>query len=53
MRFLRDRRSIAAEIAQDLEPGDMLITLGAGDVTKIGPVVLKELEKLRGVLLEN
>jgi UDP-N-acetylmuramate--alanine ligase len=53
VRFLGDRRSIAAEIAQDLEPGDMLITLGAGDVTKIGPVVLKELEKLRGVLLEN
>jgi UDP-N-acetylmuramate--alanine ligase len=53
VRFLGDRMSIAAEIAQDLESGDMLITLGAGDVTKLGPAVLEELERRRGVLLEN
>ncbi len=52
-RFLGDKTTIAAEIAQDLEQGDMLITLGAGDVTKLGPAVLEELEKRQGVLLEN
>jgi hypothetical protein len=31
----------------------MLITLGAGDVTKLGPVVLEELKKREGVLLED
>ncbi len=53
VRFLKDRSLIASEIAEELEPGDMLITLGAGDVTKLGPAVLKELEKRKGVLLEN
>jgi UDP-N-acetylmuramate--alanine ligase len=53
VRFLGDRSNIAVEIANDLQPGDMLITLGAGDVTKLGPVVLEELEKREGVLLED
>ena len=32
-------------MAGDLEPGDMLITLGAGDVTRMGPEILNELRK--------
>jgi len=46
-------KEIAVEIANDLQPGDMLITLGAGDVTKLGSVVLEELKKREGVLLED
>jgi UDP-N-acetylmuramate--alanine ligase len=45
VRFLPDRQTIAAEVAKDLKPGDMLITLGAGDVTRIGPEILEELRK--------
>ena len=52
-RFLGDRSGIALQIAEELEPGDMLITLGAGDVTKIGPQILEQLEKKRGASIEN
>lgn len=45
VRFLPDKQSIPKEVAADLQPGDMLITLGAGDVTRIGPEILRELEK--------
>ena len=45
VRFLADREAIPREIAGDLEPGDMLITLGAGDVTRMGPEILNELRK--------
>ncbi|AFM27330.1 UDP-N-acetylmuramate--L-alanine ligase [Desulfomonile tiedjei] len=45
VRFLPDRQAIPAEVAKDLKPGDMLITLGAGDVTRIGPEILEELRK--------
>lgn len=44
-RFVTDRRSIAAQLARELEPGDMIITLGAGDVTQLGPEILEELQK--------
>ncbi len=37
-------KSVPGEVAADLQPGDMLITLGAGDVTRLGPEILKELE---------
>lgn len=49
-RFLGERGSIARDVAGDLEPGDMVITLGAGDVTKIGPEILEELSKKDGAL---
>ena len=45
VRFLEDREGIPGEVAGDLEPGDMLITLGAGDVTRMGPEILNELRK--------
>jgi UDP-N-acetylmuramate--alanine ligase len=44
-RFLWDRRTIAAQVAKDLEPGDMVITLGAGDVTIFGAEILEELRR--------
>ncbi|MBM3299090.1 MAG: UDP-N-acetylmuramate--L-alanine ligase, partial [Deltaproteobacteria bacterium] len=44
-KFLGDRRLVPAQVAKDLEPGDLLITLGAGDVTNIGPEILEELRE--------
>ena len=45
VRFLGDRELIATEVANDLKSGDMLITLGAGDITNLGPEILEELRK--------
>ncbi|HTY26177.1 MAG TPA: UDP-N-acetylmuramate--L-alanine ligase [Desulfomonilaceae bacterium] len=47
-KFLDDEALIAAEVTRDLKPGDMLITLGAGDVTNRGPEILEELRKREG-----
>jgi UDP-N-acetylmuramate--alanine ligase len=44
VRFLPDKDSIPSEICRDLEPGDLVITLGAGDVTQLGPRILEELK---------
>jgi UDP-N-acetylmuramate--alanine ligase len=48
VRFLGDPKSIAAEVVNDLKPGDMVITLGAGDITNLGPQILDELGKREG-----
>jgi UDP-N-acetylmuramate--alanine ligase len=45
VRFLSDRALIPEEIASDLKPGDTLLTLGAGDVTNLGPKIVEELRK--------
>jgi UDP-N-acetylmuramate--alanine ligase len=36
---------VAEEVAKDLQEGDMLITLGAGDVTRLGPEIVEALRK--------
>jgi len=38
-----ERRTLAAAIAKRLEPGDVVITLGAGDITRTGPELLEQL----------
>jgi len=38
---LEDAKNIALQL---LEPNDALLTMGAGDVTKLGPQILKELD---------
>jgi UDP-N-acetylmuramate--alanine ligase len=45
VRFMPDRTAIAEQIAEDLLPGDLIITLGAGDVTALGPEILEALRK--------
>jgi len=45
VRFLPDKETVPVEVCRDLQPGDMLITLGAGDVTHLGPRILEELRK--------
>lgn len=43
VRFEPDRDAVPGLLAGLAEPGDLVITLGAGDVTELGPRVLEEL----------
>ena len=47
MLYHPDRASAAAFVAGVLLPGDVVITMGAGDVTAIGPELLTLLEGTR------
>jgi UDP-N-acetylmuramate--alanine ligase len=40
---LADRRAVAAEVAAQARGGDVVFTMGAGDVTALGPAVLAAL----------
>lgn len=42
-RYLADRVEAARGLADEARPGDLLLTVGAGDVTQMGPVVLERL----------
>jgi len=35
-----DRAKLTADVAALLQPGDLLLTMGAGDVTRVGPEIL-------------
>jgi UDP-N-acetylmuramate--alanine ligase len=35
-----DRRALAGRVAHDVQSGDVVLTLGAGDVTRVGPDLL-------------
>lgn len=43
--YVPRRIKVIPELTELLQPGDLLITMGAGDVTAIGPQLLGELEK--------
>ncbi len=43
MRYLGDEAEPAVRIAADSAPGDLIATLGAGDVYKVGEAVLEVL----------
>jgi UDP-N-acetylmuramate--alanine ligase len=45
VRLLPDRKTIPSEVCRDLREGDMVITLGAGDVTQLGPMIVEELRR--------
>jgi UDP-N-acetylmuramate--alanine ligase len=38
-----DLGAVPARVASLTRPGDIVITLGAGDVTKLGPLILERL----------
>ena len=38
--FVRNRGELARLVAPELKPGDMVLTLGAGDITQTGPEIL-------------
>ncbi len=46
-RFIPDHLAAARQLARDAREGDILFTMGAGDVTDMGPVIVRELEKNR------
>ena len=37
------RDALASALAASVVPGDLVLTVGAGDVTKVGPALLDEL----------
>nr|WP_304515657.1 UDP-N-acetylmuramate--L-alanine ligase [Cellulomonas sp. JZ18] len=43
-RFVPDRHAAAHAVARLARPGDLVLTVGAGDVTELAPVVLAALE---------
>ncbi len=42
--FESDRRSLGRKVLAQLKPGDVVVTLGAGDITRLGPELLRELQ---------
>ena len=44
-RYVERRQEVVPYLASKLEPGDLLLTMGAGDVTAIGPEVLQTLKE--------
>jgi UDP-N-acetylmuramate--alanine ligase len=47
-RFLPDRTQIAPVIARIAAPGDVVLTMGAGDVTALGPQLVEALRRRLG-----
>jgi UDP-N-acetylmuramate--alanine ligase len=47
-RFLPDRTQIAPMIARIAQPGDVVLTMGAGDVTVLGPQLVEALRRRLG-----
>ena len=43
--LLRDMHAVPAMLAPELQAGDVVLVLGAGNINRIAPMVLKELEK--------
>ena len=43
VRFVAERRDVPPAAAAAARPGDLVLTMGAGDVTRLGPLILAEL----------
>ena len=42
VRYVRTLEELVAALAEELAPGDVLLTLGAGSITRVGPLWLEE-----------
>jgi UDP-N-acetylmuramate--alanine ligase len=47
-RFLPDRAAVPAAVAGLAKPGDLVLTMGAGDVTALGPLIVAALRERAG-----
>ncbi len=45
VKFVADRNRIVEELAGALRPGDMVLTLGAGDIYRVGEALVEKLQK--------
>jgi len=45
VRFVADLDAVPAALVPDLQPGDLVITLGAGNVSSLGPKLLAAIER--------
>ncbi len=43
--FIKGRRSVLGQLEKVLKPGDLLITMGAGDITSVGPQLIERLSE--------
>lgn len=48
--FLPDRAAVPAAVASLAKPGDLVLTMGAGDVTQLGPLIVAALRDRAGGL---
>ena len=42
---VRDRAALTDHVAERVKPGDVVFTLGAGDITRVGPELLERLAR--------
>jgi UDP-N-acetylmuramate--alanine ligase len=47
-RFVPDRADVPAAVAAAAQPGDLVLTMGAGDVTALGPKIVEALAAAGG-----
>ena len=45
VRFVKDKQELPDVLNQIAKPGDLIVTLGAGDVTLVGPLLAQLLEQ--------
>jgi UDP-N-acetylmuramate--alanine ligase len=45
---VRDRASLTDRVVETVQTGDVVFTLGAGDVTRVGPELIEKLETRDG-----
>lgn len=45
MRAVHGMAEVPEALAGMAEPGDLVLTMGAGDVTDLGPLILERLER--------
>ena len=45
--FVQDRSGLVEAVVAEARPGDLVLTMGAGDITEIGPQLLSKLERGR------
>ncbi len=48
VRYLPDFSSVAQRVAEAVRPGDVVVTMGAGDVTMLGPEIIAALQAADG-----